>query len=116
MGANYRNLMAGTAGLRAICSPAWRRTGRGGRRFQYAYRFDIESERSQPVAVEVVDQIPVLELEQVQVKVGPETTAGFDLDRDTGMVRWKMPLRAKEKRSFELAFHVDVQGAEERGF
>jgi uncharacterized protein (TIGR02231 family) len=78
------------------------------RRFTYRYRFELSSYARKDLRVELRDRIPVSELDDVEVAIDEETTPGFKLEKDDGIVRWTVKLAPKGERSLELAFHVDV--------
>ncbi|HEX4385762.1 MAG TPA: mucoidy inhibitor MuiA family protein, partial [Myxococcales bacterium] len=77
-------------------------------RFHYAYRFELENAASGPQTIELSEQVPVSELSDVKVELEETTTAGFSRNVEDGIVTWKLPLKAGEKRALQLAFHVDV--------
>jgi uncharacterized protein (TIGR02231 family) len=78
------------------------------RQLRYRYRFEIESHLGRPEEVELGDQIPVSELDDVAVVMDGGTSAGYSLDRRDGLVRWRWRLAPGERRILDLAFHVDV--------
>jgi uncharacterized protein (TIGR02231 family) len=77
-------------------------------RFRYAYRFELENHLGRPEQVELAEAIPVSELSDVHVELEDRTTKGFERNEEDGIVTWKLKLAPGEKRSLELAFHVDV--------
>lgn len=79
-----------------------------GRRFRFAYAFELKSSAKGPVTVEVSDHVPVSELDDVQVALGERTTPGYALEKDDGIVTWKVQLQPGETKRVELAFTVDV--------
>lgn len=59
--------------------------------------------------LEVIERVPVSELESVEIKVdGAETTASKQPDKD-GFVRWLDTLRAGERRTFTLMYTVSTK-------
>jgi uncharacterized protein (TIGR02231 family) len=81
----------------------------GKRRFRYAYRLEVANYRKAPEELEVAEHIPVSELEDVKVELDTKkTTAGYALDAADGIATWKLKLAPAEKRTVDLAFHVEV--------
>jgi uncharacterized protein (TIGR02231 family) len=87
----------------------------GKRRFRYAYRLDLGNFRPGPEVVEVTEQLPVSELEDVKVEVEAKTTAGHELNPTDGFLTWKVKLAPAEQRSLDVAFHVDVPSSYDMG-
>ena len=92
------------------------------RRFRFAYRFEVESYLGRPETVELADQIPLSELDDVKVVVDltaagnrPATSPGYDTRGDDGILTWRLPLKPGEKRTVDLAFHVDVPASYDSG-
>lgn len=92
------------------------------RRFRYGYRYELANYLGRPETIELSDQLPVSELDDVKVSVdvtGPadrlKTTPGFENRPDDGIVSWKLALKAGEKRNVDLAFHVDVPASYDGG-
>ena len=86
------------------------------RRFRYAYRFEVENHLPRPAQVELAEQVPVSELTDVEVGLEEKTTPGFTRNLEDGILTWKLPLEAGEKRTLQLAFHVDVPQDYATGF
>jgi uncharacterized protein (TIGR02231 family) len=86
------------------------------RRFRYAYRFVVENHRDKPETLELSEHVPLSELDDVKVEVEEKaTTQGFVLEAADGIATWKLPLKPGEKRSVDLAFHVDVPDSYDMG-
>ncbi len=83
-------------------------------RFHYSYRYEFES--SAKVLVEVTEQVPVSELDDVQVEIEDRTTPGYERVPLDGILRWKLSLDAGEKTQLDLAFHVDVPSSYQAAF
>jgi uncharacterized protein (TIGR02231 family) len=79
-----------------------------GRRFKFAYAFELTSTLGRAATVEVSDHVPVSELDDVQVSLGEKTTPGFAFDKEGGIVTWQAKLTPGEKQRLELHFAVDV--------
>ncbi|QSQ17012.1 DUF4139 domain-containing protein [Myxococcus landrumensis] len=80
----------------------------GKHRFRYVYRFELTNLRTNAETVVLSEHIPVSELDDVTVEVEPVTTAGFTVGKEDGIAVWKLALAPGEKRTVELAFHVDA--------
>ncbi|MGZ6142553.1 MAG: mucoidy inhibitor MuiA family protein, partial [Myxococcales bacterium] len=85
-------------------------------RFRYAYRFELENHLARPETVEVAEQVPVSELDDVEVGLEDKTTAGFAKNAEDGIVTWKLRLSPGEKKQLDLVFHVDVPSDYATGF
>jgi uncharacterized protein (TIGR02231 family) len=97
---------------RLILRETERKTGLlgGTRLHQFAYRFHLASHLAAAEELELVDHIPVSQLDDVAVAVEPATTAGHRLEPADGTVTWRILLRPGEERTVDLAFHVEVPG------
>lgn len=78
------------------------------RRFTYAYRLELASFASKPVNIELSEQLPVSEIDDVEVSVDSHTTGGFTKDEREGRLDWKLAFSPKERKVLELRFQVDV--------
>ena len=56
----------------------------------------------------LVDQVPVAEVNDIAIKVMPETTSGYTVSPSDGIVSWSLRLGVAEKKRVTLAFAVDV--------
>ncbi len=72
-----------------------------------AYDVEVANYTQAPQAVRLLDQIPVSQLEKVEVKLDPSTTAGAVPDKD-GIMTWVLPLAPGEKRTVHLEFTVTM--------
>ena len=80
------------------------------RRRKFHYQIEIASYLSKPEEIEIVEQVPVSELDDV--KVGIEgTTPGYDFDKVDGMLRWRPRPKTGEKQKLDLKFYIDVPAA-----
>lgn len=80
----------------------------GNQRFSFAYRFEVTSYAPTARKVELAEHVPVSELDDVHVDFDEKTTRGYALQKDDGIVTWKLELAPGEKKTVDLAFHVDV--------
>ncbi len=85
------------------------------RRFKYAYRFELTNLRPRAEEVELSEHIPVSELEDVKVELEPRTTPGHTVQPADGIATWKVKLAPGEKRTVDLAFHVDAPSSYDTG-
>jgi uncharacterized protein (TIGR02231 family) len=82
-------------------------------RFRYAYRLELANYGKRAEEVEVDEHVPVSELSDVKVEVDAKTTPGYALRPDDGILVWKPTLNPRDKKTFDLAFHVDVPSSYE---
>ena len=69
-----------------------------------AYKTVIKNNKKQAINMIVLDQIPVSQLEEIEVKL-LESSKG-KLDKDTGELKWKFILSPAELKEFELQYSV----------
>ena len=102
---------------RVVVAEVQRDTGFAGgtHRFRYQYRFELANYYAHEQPLEIADHVPVSELKDVKVVIDPKTSGSYELRGDDGIVTWKVGLRAGEKRTLELAFHVDAPSSYDRG-
>jgi uncharacterized protein (TIGR02231 family) len=81
---------------------------RGARHHRFAYRFHLVSHLPKPEEVELGDQIPVSELDDVKVVMDARTTAGYQLDRRDGLTRWRLRLQPGQPRTVDMAYRIEV--------
>ena len=82
------------------------------RRFKYGYRLTLGAYGKQASSeVELIEQIPVSEMDDVRVTVDPNTAPGYELAAQDGRLTWKLRPTPGEPKTFELHFHVDVPGS-----
>ncbi len=86
-----------------------------GKRFRYDYAFELQSLSPAPTAIELLDRVPVSELDDVEVALDEKTTPGFVRSAEDGTIRWTATLKPSEKKRIELAFHVDVPASYDIG-
>jgi uncharacterized protein (TIGR02231 family) len=87
----------------------------GKQRFRFVYRFELTNLRAKAEQVELSEHVPVSELKDVKVELEQESTAGYTLAAEDGIVTWKVPLKAGEKRMVDLVFHVDAPSEYDTG-
>lgn len=78
------------------------------RRYRYVYKLELENTLQQPYEVELSEHIPVSELTDVQVALDPQTSPGYELQPQDGILTWKLPLSPQSKRTVALHYYVDV--------
>lgn len=78
------------------------------RRHRFVYRFELANYLDHPDELELAEHIPVSELDEIKVSLAPQTSGGYQLNSEDGIVTWRMPLRPGEKRILSLAYFVDV--------
>jgi uncharacterized protein (TIGR02231 family) len=80
------------------------------RRFRYGYRITLAS-YGKPGEVELTEQLPVSEIDDVHVTIDPNTTPGYELAAQDGHLTWKLTPAPGTPTVLELHFHVDVPGS-----
>ena len=78
------------------------------RRHRYGYRFEVESYLPGGEEIELLEHIPVSELDDVKVALDAKATPGYELRAADGIVSYKLRLSAGEKRAVELHYYVDA--------
>lgn len=84
---------------------------RGLRQHRFAYRFELESHLDAPSTVELVDHLPVSQLDDIRVVIDPGRSRGWITDPQHGLSRRPTPLAPRGKATAELAFRIDVPRA-----
>ena len=69
-----------------------------------AYKTVIKNNKKQAINMIVLDQVPVSQLEEIEVKL-LESSKG-KLDKDTGELKWKFILSPAELKEFDLQYSV----------
>jgi uncharacterized protein (TIGR02231 family) len=85
------------------------------RRLTYAYRIEVTSSASKPTTVEVQEQIPVSEMDDVKVLIDKETTPGFKTAALDGLLTWPVTLAAGEKKTLEVHFTIEIPSKYDSG-
>lgn len=78
------------------------------KRFLSSYRIDVANYGKQPTDVTVAEQVPVAEVNDIDIGLTEKTSAGVQLDKATGVARWKVPLKPQEKKTLDFGYRVDV--------
>jgi uncharacterized protein (TIGR02231 family) len=78
------------------------------RRLRYGYRIELTSSNPKAQTVEIQEQIPVSELDDVKVIIEKETTSGYSTVASDGRLTWQFPLSPGEKKAIELHFTVEI--------
>ncbi len=102
---------------RTIVNELKRDTGlfNGNKRFTYAYAFEVANYGKTSIEVALAEHLPVSEMNDIIVAVGEKTTAGYQLNPKDGIAKWKVSLKAGEKKKVDFAFRVDVPSSYETG-
>lgn len=102
---------------RTIVDELKRDTGlfNGNKRFTYVYTFELGNYGKAPIVVTLAEHLPVSEMNDILVSVGEKTTPGYQLNPKDGIAKWKVPLKAGEKKKLDLAFRVDVPNSYDTG-
>lgn len=71
---------------------------------EFAYQISVKNNRRQSVTVELLDQLPISEIKEIEVRV--EEISGAQRFADSGKLRWQFDLGAGETRTVELRFSI----------
>jgi uncharacterized protein (TIGR02231 family) len=75
--------------------------------YRYRVRIGLKNRYASPVAVKLLDLVPVSRDEKIQVKLLEGTTAATREDPERpGVKIWELPLTAKEEKAIELRYEV----------
>jgi uncharacterized protein (TIGR02231 family) len=80
----------------------------GVRHHRYEYTVEVGNYLGRPQEVEITEQVPVSELDDVKVVIDAKTTTGYRLGKDDGLLVWRLKLAAGEKRQLRLAFRIEA--------
>ena len=80
----------------------------GLRHHRYEYKLEVANYLGRPESLEITEQVPVSELDDVKVVVDPRTTGGYAHAREDGLVTWTLPLAPGQKRELVLAFRIEA--------
>lgn len=102
---------------RTIIEELKRDTGlfNGNKRFTYVYSFELANYGKTAIEVALAEHLPVSELNDILVSVSEKTTAGYQLDPKDGIAKWKVTLKAGEKKKVDFGFRVDVPTSYDTG-
>jgi len=80
----------------------------GMRHHRYEYKLEVANYLGTPQELELTEQVPVSELDDVKVVIDPRTTGGYGQSRDDGLLTWKLALAPGQKRELDLVFRIEV--------
>lgn len=70
----------------------------------YAYEFMVKNQKSETVEIEIQDQIPVTRKEKIDIEI--EEQSKGELNKENGIITWKLKLRPNESEKFEFSYKV----------
>ncbi|MBI2372498.1 MAG: mucoidy inhibitor MuiA family protein [Deltaproteobacteria bacterium] len=73
-----------------------------------AYEISLESQAAGPVSVEIRENIPVSQVEAVEVELLPDTTAGALKDAERGFITFKVDLAPAQSKKLVLAYTIHL--------
>ena len=79
-----------------------------GRRQEIRYRYRLVSHLTEPAEVQLVDHLPVSELDDVLVALEPLTTRGHTVDGRDGLINWRLRLAPGVEQRVDLGFRIDI--------
>jgi uncharacterized protein (TIGR02231 family) len=81
----------------------------GGKRLhRYEYKLEVANYLGRPEELELTEQVPVSELDDVKVVIDPRTTGGYGQRGDDGLLTWTLKLAAGQKRDLALVFRIEA--------
>jgi uncharacterized protein (TIGR02231 family) len=80
----------------------------GMRHHRYEYKLEVANHLGQAQQLEITEQLPVSELDDVKVVVDSKTTGGYSHNREDGLIIWTLPLQPGAKRELVLAFRIEA--------
>jgi uncharacterized protein (TIGR02231 family) len=80
----------------------------GKRHHRYEYKLEVANYLGTAQELELTEQVPVSELDDVQVVIDPRTTAGYGQRRDDGLLTWTLKLAPGQKRDLNLVFRIEA--------
>ena len=80
----------------------------GQRHHRYEYKLEVANYLGRPEELELTEQVPVSELDDVKVVIDPRTTAGYGQSRDDGLLTWTLKLAPGQKRELALVFRIEA--------
>jgi uncharacterized protein (TIGR02231 family) len=86
----------------------------GMRHHRYEYLLEVGNYAGRPEELEISEQVPVSELDDVKVVVDGKTTPGFSHDKTDGVLTWRLKLVSGERRVLALAFRIEVPASYEQ--
>ena len=72
-------------------------------------RIRLHNRGSEASRIGLFERIPVSETEEIKVRILPKTSPGYkETAKDSGILRWDLPLPAGAKRTIELSYEVEA--------
>ncbi|MEW6363381.1 MAG: mucoidy inhibitor MuiA family protein [Acidobacteriota bacterium] len=75
---------------------------------RYAYDIEVANYRQDAIDVQVKENLPVSDVEEVAVQLDPSTTQTGDYDKEHGLLAWNLPLQPGEARRIHLEYTVTL--------
>ena len=72
----------------------------------YGYKTTIRNNKKEPVQIIVKDQIPVSADKDIKVSLSDKTTAGYQMDKDKGILTYTLTLQAGEEKGLYLGYEL----------
>ncbi len=69
-----------------------------------AYELVAKNNRNIPVDIEIIDQIPISQNSEIEVKV--LETSGAEMNTETGKLKWRFKLAAGQSKKLRLSFSI----------
>jgi uncharacterized protein (TIGR02231 family) len=79
-----------------------------------AWEISVRNTKDRPIYIEVMDQIPVSQNEDIKVSL--KRASGANVDSQTGMLTWQFQLGAGEVRNLQFEFEVEYPRGKQVNF
>jgi uncharacterized protein (TIGR02231 family) len=76
------------------------------RKSTLAYKFELKNNNPFPIQFEMVDLVPISQTKSAEVEIG--NISGASLEKETGIVTWKMELKPSQQEEKQLIFTVEL--------
>ena len=72
----------------------------------FHWKIVIKNNKEKSTKIKLLEGIPVSQLEEVQVKIQPETTKGYNFNNQKGILTWNITLKAHEQKEIFLKYTI----------
>lgn len=74
------------------------------KKLDYSYEFTVLNNKKEKITIEIVDQIPVAQKDEIEVSL--EQNSGGGLNEKTGEITWKFDLEPNKSKKWEFMYSV----------
>ena len=69
-----------------------------------SYEITVKNNKSKPIDIEIYDQVPIVSHDDIKVSI--EETSDAQIDKDTGILKWKKSMSAGQQEKMVLSYKV----------